>query len=174
MDWTGPVIFLDVDGVLDSARCLTCDFERDDRTLFLPRSAAFSTPLERRALSCLQRLVRASGARIVVSSSWRGVAEAMEHLRAALAEYDLEVLDTTSGSSSRGEEIEAWLARHPVAGFVILEDSDRHVASFAARPALAQRYVQTYLHETAPPSPREEGLTDAHVAAALGILGVAD
>ena len=149
---------------------MTCAFENGDTTLFF--SAAFSTPLERKALACLQRLVQASGARIVISSSWRGVHEAMQHLQAALAEYHMGVMDITSPqgpAATRGEEIEAWLAHHPVEGFVILEDSDRHIASFDARPDLAQRYVQTYLHETAPPSPREEGLTDAHVAAALGI-----
>ena len=83
----------------------------------------------------------------------------MEHLRpcgrrwaalARLAEYQLGVLDSTPPlrAATRGAEIEAWLAHHPaVAGFVILEDSDRHIASFTARPALAQRYIQTYLHE---------------------------
>ena len=171
------IIFLDVDGVLVSARCLTYDFEESDATLFF--SAAHSVPFERKALAALQRLVQGSGARIVVSSTWRGVPDAMQHLQKALAEYQMgaAVLDTTAPLgqlSSRGAEIENWLAHHPPpASFVILEDSSTHVATFAARPALAQRFVQTYLHEAAPPSPQEECLTEAHVEAALKILAQA-
>lgn len=168
------IIFLDVDGVLVSGRCVTYDFEESDATLFF--SAAYSMPFERKALAALQRLVQSSGARIVVSSTWRGVPDAMQHLQRALAEFQMgnAVLDTTAPLgelASRGAEIESWVSHHPaLASFVILEDSSKHVASFVSRPALAQRFVQTYLHEAAPPSPQEECLTEAHVEAALKIL----
>ena len=167
------IIFLDCDGVLVSGRGLLEDYEPTDATLYVGRCAP---PLERRALVALQRLVQSSGARIVVTSTWRGDPGLMLHLKEALAEYQMgsALLDTTAPLgelATRGAEIENWLAHNTsTAGFVILEDSDRHVASFAARPALAQRFVQTYLHEAAPPSPEEECLTEAHVEAALKIL----
>ena len=47
-----PVFFLDVDGVLNSSRCITYDFEEGDPTLLFvsdvfPSSTEFMVPLEK-------------------------------------------------------------------------------------------------------------------------------
>ena len=215
------VIFLDVDGVLVSSRGLTESYEPGDPGLFY--AAASGVPLERCALRSLAALVAQSGARIVVSSTWRLEADLLAHLRAALEEFGIggALLGGTPSGRNRGEEVEAWLAASAPAAtsFVILEDSDRHIQcvawgggaptrtapsrgcartphlfrpaplslslsslslslsshptprAFEARPALRGRYVQTYLHAGAPPSPMPECLTEEHVKAALAILG---
>ena len=73
------VIFLDVDGVLNSKR---------DRNSIKLRTDSH--------LRLLQELVKATGANIVLSSSWRiGFTKAIKNLNDRLAEYGLEIMDRT-------------------------------------------------------------------------------
>ena len=72
----GPFIFLDVDGVLTMSRSLTLDFEDTDDELFFPEKrdgGDFIPPLERLQLMNLAWLVGVSKAKIVLSSTWRGM-----------------------------------------------------------------------------------------------------
>lgn len=109
------VIFLDVDGVLN-------------------RCGKSSQGLETDKCDLLAEIVRATGAGIVVSSTWRK----MEHQRERLVRlfYQIEavcmgwtpVLEKPQHSGiytapERGVEIQAWLDAHPdVVGFVIIDD----------------------------------------------------
>ena len=83
------VIFLDVDGVLNS--------KRDGNSIKLRTDSHFRL---------LQEIVKATGAKIVLSSSWRaGFAKARNTLLNRLKEYGLEIMDSTpvlSGLSCRG------------------------------------------------------------------------
>ena len=67
----GPVLFLDVDWVLNSA------------TWFASKGPMSVTEVDPRAVRRVQRIVAKTGAKIVLSSSWRGSAELEEKLRAA-------------------------------------------------------------------------------------------
>ena len=109
IDGVRRVIFLDIDGVLAPIR-------RWDRYGDL-------------SLNCIQVLndiVAASGADVVVSSTWRHgktVAELQELLETG--GFVGRVLDKTPSGirgAYRGDEIAAWLAEHAVAGFVIIDD----------------------------------------------------
>lgn len=112
------VIFLDVDGVLNS--------KQDGNTIKLRTASHFRL---------LQYIVEATGARIVLSSSWRaGFARAKNILSDRLKEYGLEIMDSTpvlSGVSCRGDEIRQWLSdnEQSVEKFVILDD-DADMAEF--------------------------------------------
>ncbi len=112
------VIFLDVDGVLNS--------KQDGNTIKLRTDSHFRL---------LQYIVEATGARIVLSSSWRaGFARVKNILSDRLKEYGLEIMDSTpvlSGVSCRGEEIRQWLSdnEQSVEKFVILDD-DADMAEF--------------------------------------------
>ena len=107
------VIFLDVDGVLNS--------KQDGNSIKLRTDSHFRL---------LQEIVKATGAKIVLSSSWRaGFAKARNTLSNRLGEYGLEIMDSTpvlSGLSSRGDEIRQWLddSGQSVERFVILDDDD--------------------------------------------------
>jgi hypothetical protein len=156
------VIFLDVDGVLVSSRGLTESYEPGDPGLFY--AAASGVPLERCALRSLAALVAQSGARIVVSSTWRLEADLLAHLRAALEEFGIggALLGGTPSGRNRGEEVEAWLAASAPAAtsFVILEDSDRHIqcVAWGGRGALP-RGAPARLRSRASPVPSRPALS---------------
>ena len=175
------VVFLDIDGVLNSEA-----FARkiDEQHLQLghvepsrPKRATtcgcyrLERRIDRDAVARLNRLVAETGAKIVISSSWRRLLEPAEVHR-LLVEQGLraEVIgETPHGNADaelraalghparifRGHEIDFWLKRHPeVERFVILDDgSDMEMHK--------NRLVQTDF---------EEGLLDEHVDLAIHML----
>lgn len=112
------VIFLDVDGVLNSA--LTA---RETRS-----GAQF---VGARQVKNLRRIIQETGAKVVLSSDWRYGrsdprmnADFLE-LKHELRRYGIRLFGFTSElcGARRGEEIDAWLRAHPeVSRFVILDD----------------------------------------------------
>jgi hypothetical protein len=103
------VVFVDFDGVL--APILRWDRYGD---------------LNPACIEVLNEIVARGGADVVVSSTWR-YGKTVVELQAILdAEgFKGRVLDKTpigEAGAERGEEIAAWLARHPVDGYVILDD----------------------------------------------------
>ena len=104
------VVFLDVDGVLNSVR--------DYYSVELTTDSHFIL---------LKELIDRTGAKIVLSSSWRIGLSIRGELVQRLAEYGLEIYDTTPvlyfEGRKRGDEIRAWLNEHKdVTNFVILDD----------------------------------------------------
>ena len=107
-----PLIFLDVDGVLNG------------------RSTFPAVRLDPQCLGLLVGLARDTGARVVLSTTWRlNTAlkmELAEALQAAGAVADLLIGQTPDiGTSRRGEEIESWLSEWYPGGtppFVVLDD----------------------------------------------------
>eukprot|EP01046_Picozoa_sp_COSAG06_P050507 COSAG06_NODE_8019_length_2299_cov_1.319091_1_plen_137_part_10 len=98
----GPlrVIFLDCDGVLANSRSACFDYEPDDETLMHDPSG-FNVPLERRCMSELQRAARATGAVVVLSTTWRLVSYMRDFLVSSLEEYGLQVIgDTPAGADT--------------------------------------------------------------------------
>jgi hypothetical protein len=80
-------------------------------------------------LKLLQYIVKETGAKIVLSSSWRiGFTPASKNLLARFKEYGLELMDCTPELSSacRGDEIRKWLdefkTEYDVERFAILDD----------------------------------------------------
>lgn len=121
------VIFLDFDGVV------VCLPQEWDYTLDGKRVHA----LNRDAVARLNRVVEATGAVVVVSSSWRHH-QALERLSGYLrrAGFVGEVIDITPDlatlggrlglvyeAGERGHEVAVWLAEHPeVESYVVLDD----------------------------------------------------
>ena len=142
------VIFLDIDGVLNALPFL----EGRDGT-------DWSRMIDPSAVARLNTLVQRSGAKVVISSSWRchlSLARIEALLRAQ--GFEGEILGATPRRTpTRGAEIQAWIdgaTEEPVA-LVILDD-------LAEMEQLTPCFVQTTF---------EEGLLDGHVEAALEILG---
>ena len=114
------VIFLDVDGVLNSAQ--------DGYSIRLRTDSH---------LKLLQRIIKETGAKIVLSSSWRiGFTPASKNLLARFKEYGLELMDCTPELSDlcRGDEIRKWLndTDYTEENFVILDD-EANMAEFAEK-----------------------------------------
>jgi hypothetical protein len=111
------IIFLDFDGVLVTAASAF-------------RRSGTSSVADPKAVEALNWLVAQTGARLVVTSSWR-LDYSADEIRALLRSWGVEgnVLGITGvahSPGSRGKEIQAWLDEHrlagPIASFVILDD----------------------------------------------------
>lgn len=111
MENYNSVIFLDVDGVLNSMS--TPAWMGDDWDIPLAR------PLQN-----LKHIVDETGAKIVITSSWREHPLAMRKLELALKVFELQIAGETPWMNlDRPGEINAWLAKHPeVKRYVILDD----------------------------------------------------
>jgi hypothetical protein len=104
------VIFLDVDGVLND-----WDTPALSKYLWYKESC----------MKQLQLLVKNTGAKIVVSSTWKYSEELMTKLKNVLEKYGLSVYDVTPDLSDKPPEIRAYLEVHPeVENYVILDDDD--------------------------------------------------
>jgi len=124
------VLFLDIDGVLN-------------RTGFAPPAAdGMSSWIEPELAARLAAILEATGAQIVLSTSWR-LESSLEELRAELHACGIDgtrVLDATPelDTDERWPEIEAWMQTHgvPPESVVIVED-------FYEMGPLAARTVMT-------------------------------
>ncbi len=148
------VIFLDIDGVLNSVAY--------DRV----RTSTESN-IDVSRLPLLKRIVDTTGAQIVLSSTWREHWEQAEafcddigrELQATFQKAGLSILDKTPVMDSRQREIMAWIEAHPqLQTFAILDDV------FGGWGELEAHLVRTN-------SRIGRGLEERHVDAAIEILG---
>lgn len=119
------VIFLDIDGVLrheDFFKRLICTQTYG--------GSSSSAKFDWRSMSNLNRIIEETGAKVVISSSWR-FGKKIEDLQKIFADNNFagEIVDLTpiySGSFthevSRGKEIGDWLADNPVESYCIIDD----------------------------------------------------
>lgn len=148
------IIFLDFDGVLNNFA-------------FLRTGGAGIHELDPMAIARLNTLVLRSGAKVVVSSTWR-LRFSLDELRNILSKYGFqgEIVGTTPHLpaavamgdllEARSHEIQMWLrnAREEIESYVVLDD--------LYLEGCAAFLVQTDF---------ELGLLDQHVEDALSILG---
>ena len=123
------VIFLDFDGVLNSAASFLVEHRiRKENKLFDDLCPVNQTLCKVCTSNFRHILDEVPDAKIVISSSWRNMFE-LDWLKAKLAEYGIDssrVIDKTPSSFNRerGYEINEWLEEHPeVTKYVILDDN---------------------------------------------------
>jgi len=109
------VIFLDVDGVLNTIRSV---------------GIFGSGYLCEKSIMLIRHIVDQTDAKIVLSSTWRKYPESKEQLDQALKNHELFIYDFTPIISldfptPRNEEIKLWLEANPVNNFAILDDDPR-------------------------------------------------
>ncbi|MEE1504555.1 MAG: HAD domain-containing protein [Acutalibacteraceae bacterium] len=150
------IIFLDVDGVLN------CKNTRDVCMNFVG--------IEDRLVKKLQTIVNATGAKIVLVSTWRyywepsdkeGQDEMGTYLDKKLSKQGLYIRDKTDPYClfARGKGIWEWLKDKYVESFVILDDE----AHDYEEVNLKSRWIQTYDVD-------DGGITDEDVEKAIKIL----
>lgn len=109
------VVFLDIDGVLNSHRTYIAFGG-------IPRTTARNcrATLDEVAIRLIGGIVHASNAKVVLSSTLRKHSDWLDYGPA----LDLPIIDRTpSGIGSRGREIADWLAVHPeVKQYAIIDD----------------------------------------------------
>lgn len=120
------IIFLDVDGVLNSINKLIEVYNKTNR----PHSG-YSYPFDEICLENLQILVRETNSKLVVTSTWRKDKEGRETLLNALKDYELdkEVIGYTPIllNEKRSVEIKKYLCTlKDRPNFIILDD-DRNM-----------------------------------------------
>jgi hypothetical protein len=162
------VIFLDVDGVLNSQQFFK---QNNDPVPATSNSMKFGVgQLDTKALTLLDILIDATGAKIVVSSSWRHIwpfHEIAEMFGDVGFKNQHAIIDQTGNSKSgfRGEEVKNWLSldreRQEVGGeqttaYVIIDDDSD---------------FDTSQHEFFVQTDSDVGLTQEDIVKAAGILG---
>jgi hypothetical protein len=144
------IVFLDIDGVLNSKaywmKIRGPGVDVDDK-------------LDPEAIKRLNRIIAVSGARIVLSSTWRmGYVNDMPGLRQLFVDNGIagDVIDITPiDARTRGEQIQDWLNKQEkgsIESFVIIDDD----SDMGKR--LSKRLIKTSF---------EFGLLDEHVLAAI-------
>jgi hypothetical protein len=103
------VIFLDIDGVLN--------------TTATPKPNKESRVIDQTLLARLKKLLRDTGAKVVLSSTWRHERDGTARARALGVPF-IDVLPDMR-PHPRSEEIVAWLGAHPeVQRFAVIDDDD--------------------------------------------------
>lgn len=147
------VIFLDIDGVLNSEKTFLSKNKQNPDIL----------PLEKEKIELLKYLIDATGAKVVISSSWRigGIKNPVfAKLLSKLKEHEIPVLGATPVlGTTRGKEIQEWLksTSEKVSSFVILDDDND-------MEDLSKNLVQTNW------SGEEQGLTFEKTLEAINLL----
>lgn len=157
------LLFLDFDGVLNSVETFRERTAARERGEPIPE---FSD-IDRGLVARLNQLLEQTGAKVVISSSWRCFARVQDPLNPTRWLQRLldsrgfkgEVIGSTPElpyPKTRGDEIQSWLTRDggAVRSFVILDDEDDMAH-------LKDRLVQTSF---------ETGLQDHHVSMAVTVL----
>lgn len=101
------VLFLDIDGVLNS----------EEYAISLGKGGMLGIDPEK--VKILDRIIEATGAKIVISSSWRGSSDLLADIRSSVGEY---IGITPRLSGIRGAEVKAWLIDNWVDRYAILDD----------------------------------------------------
>ena len=128
------VIFLDIDGVLNSESCF-----KDDQRRYR---------IHPRYVRNLRRIVKKTGAKIVLTSVMRGSIRKnpLHYIHQLFNDYGLSIYDyTPKGESTiRGYEIQDWLDKHrDVTNIVIIDDDTDmvHLSKYLVR-TLSWPYVR--------------------------------
>lgn len=145
------ILFLDIDGVLNSGRTFAAfgayplSVRGADRRMF-----------DEVAISLVRGVVRAAGAKIILSSAWR-LTEDLQEMADGL---DLPIIGKTPHipEACRGAEIDDWMRLNPgVERYAILEDLETMLP-----------HQEPYVVRTSP----QDGLCYADAAKLATLLGV--
>lgn len=140
------IIFLDIDGVLNSYGILTDSLKTFARKFKMERLLSFLNSkysfsgVEERRVRFLARIVHKTGAKVVLSTSRRGgwyrdiniKNESDRQIQLLFEKYKIEVIDIipTLSNRSRQEEIAAWISSNwCIKNFVVLDDEDVRISN---------------------------------------------
>jgi hypothetical protein len=180
------IIFLDVDGVLNGYNKWTYRIISISKLLHIPVRVIRNTlkifEVKEKYVKRLSKIVKRTGAKIVMSSSWRfgywntpheEKCRDQKRLHDLLSKYNLEVIDITPNSANgkREDEINQWLKQTQltVDKFAILDDESFDLQSFVGKELVKTSEVtegdmiQGLAYE-------DTGLKRKHVKQAIRIL----
>lgn len=152
------VIFLDIDGVLNDPD-LDCE---------IGMYSSDAATLSREMISRVNKVVRCTGAKVVISSSWR-LSYSLNRIIHMLKTkgFEGEVIDKTPSlpkftktvTLDRSDEIQDWLSAHPeVENFIVFDDVE--FSGFKVKNFMNFIHIEN-----------SKGIQDHHVERAIDILG---
>ena len=158
---TRPVLFLDIDGVLNSEAWYLANV-----ALFEKRAESdldhYLRDIDPEAVARLNRVVEVSDPTIVLSSTWRFIRMPKVPDILTRRGFTGEIASATPRDphGHRGREICAWLDAHTdVTTFAVVDDDRFDIID---TPHLVPRFVHT---------PQKLGLQDEHVDRLIALLG---
>lgn len=182
------IIFLDIDGVLNGYNKwnlfgwkIAC-FTNSKKIKNWYRKVSDPVGIHERKVKRLAKIVKATNAKVVMSSSWRfgwwntpyeKQFEDQRKLTDLLNKYHIEVIDITPKSSDgrRDKEITEWLSKHKdmVNNFVILDDERYDLECFVnlglVQTSSVKKGQMIKGHDS-----EDTGLKNRHVKEAINIL----
>jgi hypothetical protein len=154
-----PILFLDIDGVLNSdAYYRRGAYDRDQRRF--PQQ--FRGPVDHKAVAIVNKILRQSGAAVVISSAWRcdmplkKIAEILgsRGFKGRIVGATPRAARNCNSPDNRGRQIAAWLRLHPqVEHLAIVDDTsdmaplDRWLVQINPERGLLDRHIP-YILET--------------------------
>ena len=146
------ILFLDIDGVLNSNEYLTEEYEKVNRRL---TREEFFDP---KCMRILKKIVTDYKLKIVITSSWKIFD--FKTVIDVFKNYELEVLDSTKNyGDKRGAEIREWLVNHDnISKFVIIDDD-----FFPDYVGLEGNLVMTSFY-------KNRGLNESHIPLVADII----
>lgn len=159
------IIFLDIDGVLNSFEEYTAPsrmgFEWDPSVM---HRCGIQLDLHWDNVKKMNKLIEESGAKVVLSTSWRkgddiwwsNLLQTLEHFHLLPVIID----KTPDLKLNRGDEVQAWLDQHPeTTHFVVFDD----INEFELTPKVLKNFIQTNF---------QVGVTDEDIEKARKLLAV--
>jgi predicted transcriptional regulator len=122
------IIFLDIDGVFATMASIHQAYVNNGNR----QQREDDRPFVAKAVENLNRIVRETGAKVVISSSWR-ITRTIDDMRRIFAnngivcdiiDFTLNITDERYPKARRGAQIQDWLDDHPCSGYIIIDDSD--------------------------------------------------
>ena len=152
------MIFLDVDGVLNSAQYRKQIYPNRQELSYIERN------VDKQCLLNLKKILKETGAKIVVSSTWRKDKD-YNKFKEYLAKEGIGILDETpdlgESGKNRGEEIRKWLTNYKeqVEKFIIIDDDIFH------------DFYELTTYQIKPNMFENRGIEEQHVQEAIERLG---
>ena len=153
------VIFLDIDGVLNSHQYRA---EIEDKRLTMPE---IEREIDRKPLLILKNIINETGARVVVTAGMRTISQ-FKDFKEYVSHEGISIHDVTlnfgDAGRHRGEEIREWLQKHEeeLEEYVILDDETfKDFGEDLKRHQVKPSYWET------------RGLEQTHADQAIKLLG---
>ena len=158
------VLILDVDDVLNCWKTTDVILTPDGTPSWIPGRVPRVAwkGLDEFRVEFIRNIVRKTGCKIVLSTSWRLDDVATEYLKkrlgADIAEHIIGATVDHNGNEPRAVEIEEWIEKHPeVTKFVILDNTE-----WDDLERFGRSFVQTVTHK---------GMNEEHMKRVIEILG---
>lgn len=128
------IIFLDIDGVLNSRTHMN--------NLIQQRKSVSSGNMElnRESILILKEIINKTNAKIVLSSSWRKILRNVVNVRNQLKSHGISLLGLTGTSQSgkRDDEIREWInnwinEKNNIRSFIIIDDDEQDIELYKDR-----------------------------------------